>query len=66
LAYKESLDSRGKADLTVRNYKMRAPLVLSGEHKISEPAIMERVICGAFDQDLKSEGSASYTEHLIY
>ena len=64
LAYKESLDSRGKADLTVRNYKMRAPLVLSGEHKISEPAIMERVICGAFDQDLKSEGSASYTEHF--
>ena len=64
LAYKESLDSRGKADLTVRNYKMRAPLVLSGEHKISEPAIMERVICGAFDQDLKSEVNASYTEHF--
>jgi hypothetical protein len=64
LAYKESLDSRGKVDLTVRNYKMRAPLVLSGEHKISEPAIMERVICGAFDQDLKNEGSASYTDHF--
>ncbi|MBT7827403.1 MAG: hypothetical protein HN600_12475 [Bacteroidetes bacterium] len=64
LAYKESLDSRGRADLTVRNYKMRAPLVLSGEHKLSEPAIMERVICGAFDQDLKSEVNASYTEHF--
>jgi hypothetical protein len=64
LAYKESLDSRGKVDLTVRNYKMRAPLVLSGEHKISEPAIMERVICGAFDSDLKSAGSAKHREHF--
>ena len=64
LAYKESLDSRGKVDLTVRNYKMRAPLVLSGEHKISEPAIMERVICGAFDSDLKNEGSVVYREHF--
>lgn len=61
--YKGSIDSRGRADLTVTNFKLQAPVAIMGEHKISDKAIMERCIFSHFDRAIKSSGTNKYSEH---
>ncbi|MDR3611039.1 MAG: BT4734/BF3469 family protein [Ignavibacteriaceae bacterium] len=42
--YSGEQESKGRADQTIENYKLSAPMVVMGEWNINQPAIMERVV----------------------
>lgn len=58
--YKGEYDSRGHADQTLTFYKLRAPVMVLGEYKISDPAILERTFITHFGRRLKSVEGADY------
>ena len=43
-SYAGENESKGRADQTIENYKISAPMAIMGEWNINQPAIMERVI----------------------
>lgn len=43
-SYAGEMESKGRADQTIENYKLSAPMALLGEWNINQPAIMERVL----------------------
>jgi len=43
-SYSGEQESKGRADQTIENYTITAPMVVMGEWNINQPAIMERVI----------------------
>ncbi|MBA7518613.1 hypothetical protein ES705_10685 [subsurface metagenome] len=63
--YRGSVEMRGHADQTTSNYKLLAPVALMGEYKISEPAIMERVILAPFGRDIKTDKSFTHHYHSL-
>lgn len=42
--YSGEVESKGRADQTIENYKLTAPMSVMGEWNINQPAILERVI----------------------
>jgi len=54
-SYSGEVESKGKADQTVENYKLEAPMVVMGEWNINQPAIMERVILIRFTDVIKKD-----------
>jgi hypothetical protein len=49
--YDGSSDQRGRADQTVRTYRLRAPLVIAGEARIVDPAVSDRSIMVSLQRD---------------
>ena len=47
-AYRGEVEEKGNPDQTVTAYYIEAPLIVCGELKITEPAILDRVIIGGF------------------
>jgi len=47
-AYRGEVEEKGNPDQTVTAYYLEAPLIVCGELKITEPAILDRVIIGGF------------------
>ncbi|MCX6174139.1 MAG: hypothetical protein NTZ27_05235 [Ignavibacteriales bacterium] len=52
-AYAGELESKGRADQTVENYKISAPMAVMGEWNINQPAIMERVLIIRLNDEIK-------------
>lgn len=52
-AYAGEVESKGRADQTVENYKISAPMAVMGEWNINQPAIMERVIIIRLNDEVK-------------
>ncbi|HKZ42447.1 MAG TPA: hypothetical protein VJ044_15905, partial [Candidatus Hodarchaeales archaeon] len=52
-SYNSEVESKGRADQTVEDYTLSAPLVVMGEWDINEPAIKERVLVVRFTNSVK-------------
>ena len=48
-AFRGEIEEKGNPDQTVTAYYLEAPMIVCGELKITEPAILERVIIGGFN-----------------
>jgi hypothetical protein len=48
-AFRGEIEEKGNPDQTVTAYYLEAPMIICGELKITEPAILERVIIGGFN-----------------
>jgi hypothetical protein len=51
--YRGEIEDKGTADQQVIHYQLQAPMVVCGESKVSEGAIMERVIVAGFTDEIK-------------
>jgi hypothetical protein len=58
--YRGEVMERGHADQTVSTYKLQAPIIISGEYKITETAIRERAIFAGFKK--KTLMDAKYSD----
>lgn len=64
LAYDVGHDSRGRPSQTTVDYPLHAPLVLSGEDVVSDPAVQRRsIIVGMTPQTIET-GSAAYKAYM--
>ena len=53
--YAGEIESKGRADQTIENYKLSAPIAVMGEWNINQPAIMERVVLVRFNDIIKKD-----------
>ncbi|MBK8129599.1 MAG: hypothetical protein IPK53_12095 [bacterium] len=51
--YKGEVEDKGNADQTVSHYKLQAPVVVCGESKVKEAAVLERVVIAGFTDEIK-------------
>ncbi len=69
LAYKASIDGRGRPDQQINEYKLMAPVVMAGESPLpeAETGLMERVIQVRFDKNFieTSPGAQEVFNELI-
>lgn len=64
-AYAGELESKGRADQTVENYKISAPMAVMGEWNINQPAIMERVIIIRLNDEIKKNSEMRRAFNII-
>ena len=64
-AYAGEVESKGRADQTVEDYKITAPMVVMGEWNINQPAIMERVILFRSNDIIKKDNSMQRAFRII-
>jgi hypothetical protein len=55
--YTGELESKGRPDQTIQDYKLEAPLAVIGEWSINQPAIKERIIFARFSDVIKKDES---------
>lgn len=53
-SYNGENESKGRADQTIVDYKLDAPMIVMGEWNIIEPAIRERIIVSSFTNAVKN------------
>lgn len=53
-AYTGETESKGRADQSIVDYKITAPMIVMGEWNIIQPAIRERVIASSFTNSVKN------------
>jgi hypothetical protein len=53
--YTGELESKGRPDQTIQDYKLEAPLAVIGEWSINQPAIKERIIFARFSDVIKKD-----------
>ncbi|NUO20383.1 hypothetical protein HUU59_13135 [bacterium] len=51
--YRGEIEDKGKPDATVTHYRLTAPVVLCGESKVKESAVLERVLIAGFTDEIK-------------
>ncbi len=56
-SYDGELESKGRADQSVQDYALLAPLVVMGEWNINQPAIKERIVFPRFSNAVKTTKS---------
>jgi len=56
-SYSGEQESKGRADQTIENYTITAPMVVMGEWNINQPAIMERVVLIRSTDIIKKDNS---------
>jgi len=64
-AYSGEQESKGRADQTIENYKISAPMVVMGEWNINQPAIMERVVLVRSKDVIKNDKSMQHAFSII-
>ncbi len=61
--YDGSTDGRGRADQTVKAYQLSAPTLVSGESRITDTALMDRIVAVSLNPE-DARGWAGGTSHL--
>ena len=51
--YRGEIEDKGNPDQTVTHYHLTAPVVLCGESKVKESAVLERVLIAGFTDEIK-------------
>ena len=62
--YRGTTESRGRADQTVVNYHLRAPVIISGEYKFTDQALLERILISHFDNSIKQKSGGSFVDNF--
>ncbi|MBL0061264.1 MAG: hypothetical protein IPP40_07215 [bacterium] len=55
--YRGEIEDKGNADQTVTHYHLTAPVVLCGESKVKESAVLERVLIAGFTDEIKKNAA---------
>ncbi len=55
--YRGEIEDKGKPDATVTHYHLTAPVVLCGESKVKESAVLERVLIAGFTDEIKKNAA---------
>ncbi|MCB1060971.1 MAG: hypothetical protein KDB65_12115 [Calditrichaeota bacterium] len=55
--YRGEIEDKGNPDQTVTHYHLTAPVVLCGESKVKESAVLERVLIAGFTDEIKKNSA---------
>ncbi len=61
--YDGGVDGRGQADQTIRTYRLTAPTLVSGESRITDTALMDRIVGISLSPE-EGKGWPNGTDHL--
>ena len=63
--YRGEIEDKGNPDQTVTHYHLTAPVVLCGESKVMESAVLERVLIAGFTDEIKRNTSCQTAFRLL-
>ncbi len=64
MQYDSGVDARGKADQSVVEYPLSAPIILDGEDLFDDPAVRERTMAVGMNPEAIREGSEGWSAYM--